>query len=101
MLGWVDRQFLQRWCRARRMKWFAIATVDGQAAVLLVAEAADRPPIRVVADRGELRLETSSGHILAMASNLAALLDVIDAGIADLPLPTAHQPAAEPLRQVA
>jgi hypothetical protein len=100
MLGWVDRQFLQRWCRGRRMKWFAIASVDGQAAVLLVAEAGDRPPIRVVADRGELRLETASGHLLAMSSNLAALLDVVDAGIADLPLPSA-QPGACALRQVA
>ena len=96
----ADRQFLQRWCRARRMKWLASTSTDGSPAILLFADAADRPPMRLVAGREGLRLETEGADILAAASTLPALLDVLDAGIADLPAPP-PRPGPAPLSRVA
>jgi hypothetical protein len=85
MLTTADRQFLIRWCRARRVKWFAAVASDGGPAVLLIADTGPRVPMRVAFAPDGLRLETETGEVLAAASDLPALLDALDAGIADLP----------------
>jgi len=78
MLDQLDRQALLRWCHSRRMKW-AEAASD---AVLLVAESGTGPATRLRPGEDGWQLETEAGEALAAASDLPALLDAMDAGLA-------------------
>lgn len=91
MLEAADRLFLVRWCRARRVNWFAATTRQGTPTIMLLAEGFGAPPIRVIGEAGALRLVANDGEILAAASSLQSLLDALDAGIA--------APAQAPPRQ--
>lgn len=84
MLDTGDRLVLLRWCRTRRVPWSAADTPSAATVVTLHATQGRRT-LRVVAEPDGMRLETESGITLAAASGLLALLDAIDAGIADLP----------------
>ena len=97
MLGQNDRQVLMRWCRARRVRWLATLGPDRQPAVLLVADGPGWPAMRVLAERDGLLLETETGEILAAASGLQALLDAVDAGIAEVAGAAATAPVADHL----
>ena len=43
--------------------------------------------MRLVLNEPELRLEDAAGEALAAASDLPALLDAVDGGVAEMPLP--------------
>lgn len=85
MLAPADLRILTDWCRQRAMDWVALR-VDADAAVLLLEpKAAVRPwqRMRLIAgDRGYL-LEDEGCQPLASASDLPALLDALDGGVAD------------------
>ena len=88
MLDHADRHALGRWCRTRRVKWFAATTGAGGDAVLLAADTGGWPAMRLVRVTDGWLLETGAGEALAAASALPALLDAMDAGIAEIaPLP--------------
>ncbi len=75
MLDQSDRQALLRWCTARRVTWAESAP----GAVLL--RGAGRAT-RLCPGQDGWTLETEAGEALAAASNLPALLDAMDAGLA-------------------
>ncbi len=85
MLAPTDLRTLTDWCRHRGKDWVALR-VDADAAVLLLEpKVAARPwqRMRLIAgDRGYL-LEDEGGQALASASDLPALLDALDGGVAD------------------
>ena len=85
MLAPTDLRNLTDWCRHRAMDWMALL-VDADAAVLLLApKAAARPwqRMRLIASDHGYRLEDEGGQALASASDLPALLDALDGGVAD------------------
>ena len=98
MLAPSDLQTLTGWCRNRAMCWTALR-VDAVAAVLMLEpRAATRPWQRmrlVVADHVYL-LEDEAGQALASASDLPALLDALDGGVADAPALVLLYPGARP-----
>ena len=75
MLDQSDRQALLRWCTARRVTWAESAP----GAVLLTGAG---PATRLCPGAEGWTLETEAGEALAAASNLPALLDAMDAGLA-------------------
>ena len=87
MLAPSDLQTLTGWCRKRAMCWTALR-VDAEVVLLLLEpRAAIRPWQRmhlVVTDHVYL-LEDEAGQALARASDLPALLDALDGGVADVP----------------
>lgn len=96
MLDRDDLRRLTAWCAARRLRWQPARSDSGEQAVLL-DHAGSRQPWRrmeVLADPAGYRLRDEAGATLAVASDLSALLDAVDAGVADAP-------AAGPRRQPA
>lgn len=75
MLDQSDRQALLRWCTARRVTWAESAP----GAVLLKGVG---PATRLCPRADGWTLENEAGEALAAASNLPALLDAMDAGLA-------------------
>ncbi|MCX7381331.1 MAG: hypothetical protein NT133_07925 [Alphaproteobacteria bacterium] len=94
MLDTSDRLVLLRWCRARRVPWSTGDTPGGTAMITLHATQGRRT-LRVIAAADGMRLETEGGDTLAAASGLLALLDAVDAGIADMP----NLPHRSPIRR--
>lgn len=91
MLEQSDRTILSRWCRARGVRWFAATTGAGVDAVLLAADTGGWPLMRLVRIVDGWLLETEAGEPAAAASDLLALLDAMDAGIAEFgSLPNVH-----------
>lgn len=87
MLAPSDLQTLTGWCRDRAMCWTALRVTAEAAVLLLEPLVAARPwqRMRLIAtDQGYL-LENEAGQALASASDLPALLDALDGGIADAP----------------
>ncbi len=84
MLDVGDRLVLLRWCRARRVPW-SVAEGEADGAVITLHATQGRQTLRIIAGPAAMRLETGTGATLAAASGLLALLDAIDAGVADLP----------------
>ena len=78
---------LNAWCGGRGLSWSAAHRTGAGAAILLRPAGFGRPWRRMmlVWDAGELRLEDEYGDTLASASNLPALLDAMDGGVADAP----------------
>jgi hypothetical protein len=68
------------WCRARGMTW--LPGSGAAALVLRPQRRADGDALMIAQREGELRLLSRSGDVLAAASDLPALLDAIDAGVA-------------------
>lgn len=85
MLAAIDLRTLTAWCSHRAMRWLALrADADG-AALLLEPLIATRPWQRMhllAGDEGFL-LQDEAGQALATASDLPALLDALDGGVAD------------------
>jgi hypothetical protein len=84
MLGPEERVLLDLWCRQRAMRWYP-APGRGASALMLAHDRWDRPFARMllVREADEFLLHEANGSILAMASDLPALLDAVDAGVAD------------------
>ncbi len=104
MLTPKDLQTLTFWCQHRAMRWLALR-VDADATVLLLEpQSAARPwqRMRLLATDHGFLLEDEAAQALASASDLPALLDALDGGVADAPslvqlyprpLPTLREPA--------
>ena len=97
MLRRADLLLLTGWCRARDMSWLPGRVGSGEAAVLLERRGHRAAAMLLVLDAGELRLLDAAGQELAVASDLQALLDALDFGVADpspRTLPTGRPPQA-------
>ncbi len=88
MLRAADLQALGVWCQDHRVTWSATRRDGADLAVILEPETASRAwqCMRLVLDAPELRLEDETGQALACASDLPALLDAMDGGLADIAL---------------
>ncbi len=84
MLEGADFRHLARWCRQRRMQVQDAGAVRGAAAMRLVPDAGPAAfgPMFLVAEPGEYRLLDGQGEPLAAASDLPAVLDAVDGGVA-------------------
>ena len=79
---------LSAWCAARGMRWIPARTDDGAPALLLERRGQGlADAMLVVPHDGGFRLVDTGGDILASASDLPALLDAVDGGIAEPPPP--------------
>ncbi len=84
MLRRVDLQILAEWCRRRRMCWSPGRSEDAAPALLLEPRGrGDARPMLLVVRAGEWCLVDQDGDTLATASDLPALLDALDGGVAD------------------
>ncbi|MCW3477612.1 hypothetical protein [Limobrevibacterium gyesilva] len=94
MLDPADLQILARWCRARRLGW---RRKSGPAAGHVLLEplmaAAPWQGMLLVAGVDGYLLQDATGETLAFASDLPALLDAVDAGVAEPPRGPAGLPA--------
>jgi len=94
MLGRGALRALATWCAARGMRWMPARTDDGSPALLL--ERRGQPPAEamlVVLHDGGFWLVDASGEVLASASDLPALLDALDGGVAEPPRRRIERPA--------
>ena len=78
---------LSVWCDVRSLSWTAARSERGRAVLTLWPRDTGRPwqHMRLVLDEPDLRLENELGETLATASDLPALLDAVDGGVAELP----------------
>lgn len=87
MLDRQDLMLLTRWCRARSVAWQPARSEDNEPALLLqgrIAAPAWTGMLLAVSDDG-FTLTDAGGETLATTSDLAALLDALDAGLAARP----------------
>jgi hypothetical protein len=84
MLATADLRILTRWCRNRRLNWLPAAAVGGAPAITLmpVGRRAPWQEMLLVAREDDFCLRDAPGATLATASDLPALLDALDAGVA-------------------
>ena len=87
MLKRSDLRLLAAWCRPRGISWLPAAAEGACAALWLMPPGRGVAAMLLVLDRTELRLLDAAGQELAAASDLPALLDAMDGGIADPPVP--------------
>ena len=85
MLEVTELRLLTGWCRRRGLRWQPFEAAAETARLLLEPLAALHPWQRMVlvADAEGLRLEDEACEPLAAASDLPALLDALDGGVAD------------------
>ena len=98
MLTRAELLLLADWCRARRMTCIparAVDGADGAAALLLQRPGREADAMLLVVEARERRLLDGAGLQLATASGLPALLDAVDAGVADMPAAPAVPSAPE------
>ncbi len=95
MLNSSELRTLTAWCVQRDLRWTPAHPAGGVAVLLLEPRAARTPWQRMllVLDEPEMRLETELGEALASASDLPALLDAMDGGVAEVPVPGRYAPA--------
>lgn len=80
-----DVRLLAAWCRPRGFAWLPAAADGGCAALWLTPSARGTEAMLLVVEQSELRLLDAAGQELAAASDLHALLDAVDGGVADPP----------------
>ena len=87
MLAVRDLRELTNWCRTRRLTWTPAQLEDGAAALSLQRVSASTPwtNLFLVAEDAGFTLLDASGRMLAAASDLPALLDAVDGGVAEPP----------------
>ena len=86
MLGRGALRALAAWCAARGMRWTPARSDDGAPALLLERRGQPAAQAMLVVLREEgFRLVDAGGEELALASDLPALLDALDGGIAEGP----------------
>jgi len=85
MLIPIDLKMLTLWCRSRAMRWLPLRSGAETAVLLLEPLAASRPwqRMRLSASDSGFLLADEVGQTLATASDLPALLDALDGGVAD------------------
>jgi|GEM_PF-4842047 len=84
MLDQADRTVLVRWCRTRHVTWAALSGAPEHPVISLLAEEGPWAALRLSHEPSGWMLATEGGETLAAASSLPALLDAMDAGIAEL-----------------
>lgn len=87
MLNRSELRTLTAWCVQRDLRWTPAQPIGGVAAMLLEPQISRVPWQRMllVFDEPDMRLETELGETLASASDLPALLDAVDGGVAEPP----------------
>jgi hypothetical protein len=85
MLARAELLLLVAWCRARRMTCIPAGAGAGTAALLLQSVGRGADAMLLVVEPTERRLLHWAGQELATASDLPALLDAVDGGVADIP----------------
>jgi hypothetical protein len=85
MLTPIDLKTLTLWCHSRAMHWLPLRSGADTAELLLEPLAASRPwqRMRLCATDSGFLLADEAGQTLATASDLPALLDALDGGVAD------------------
>jgi hypothetical protein len=85
MLDSSELRTLTAWCARRDLRWTPARPDGGVSTMLLEARAARVPWQRMllVFDEPDMRLENELGETLASASDLPALLDAVDGGVAE------------------
>ncbi len=91
-----DLRLLAAWCQPRGIAWTPAAAHHAGAALWLLPSGRGAEAMMLVVDRAELRLLDAAGQELATASDLPALLDAVDGGVADPPAVTSW--SARPAR---
>ncbi len=89
MMDGTQVQLLTAWCNRRALSWSPGRLVDGAPVMVLRPQQCGRPwqGMALIMGRPELRLEDEQGDTLASASDLPALLDALDGGVAEPPQP--------------
>ena len=85
MLDTTELRTLTAWCAQRDLRWTP-AQPDGGVSTMLLEPRAARVPwqrMLLVFDEPDMRLENELGETLASASDLPALLDAVDGGVAE------------------
>jgi hypothetical protein len=98
MLESSDLRFLSLWCQARHLSWLP-ARADGQRWIMVLESrdpAAAWQRMLLVTEGADMRLEDELGEPLACASDLPALLDAVDGGVAEKPRVQSHAHVAGP-----
>ncbi len=95
MLNSSELRTLTAWCVRCYLRWTPAHPAHGVATLLLEPRSGRTPWQRMllVLDEPEMRLETELGEALASASDLEALLDAMDGGVAETPVPSRRAPA--------
>ena len=90
MLDGAELRALSLWCGKRDLSWTPAESEHGPPTMLLKPRDPSRPWQRMilVLEQGELRLENELGETLASASDLLALFDAVEGGIAEAPFGT-------------
>jgi len=84
MLDAAELAVLARWCRAAALSWQPLGCAE-ETVLLLEPRAGERPwqRMRLCAGEAGYRLHDAADRLLAAATDLPALLDALDGGIAD------------------
>ena len=87
MLDGCDLRALSAWCEERNLSWSVAPSGAGHSEMVIEPRDAVHSwqRMRLVLALPELRLENEAGETLARASDLPALLDAVDGGVADQP----------------
>ncbi len=85
MFDTADLRVLSIWCSQNRMSWMPGRSDDGEGGLLLRGSVTRHMPAELLLLIGqpELRLVDGGGETMASASTLPALLDALDAGVAE------------------
>jgi hypothetical protein len=85
MLTPMDLKMLTLWCQHRTMRWLPLRTGADTAELLLEPLTPSRPwqRMRLCVRESGFLLADETGQTLATASDLPALLDALDGGVAD------------------
>jgi hypothetical protein len=90
MLNVRELRILDRWCGARRLSWGSLPASEalaGRPALRIFTPGRDGPgAMYLTASARGFELRDGQGEALAFASDLPALLDAVDGGVAE-PLP--------------
>jgi hypothetical protein len=83
-----DSVMIANWCRVRGLAWAPWRAQSGTLGVLISRPGQARAEACMISVRGdEFTLAAPGGATLAAASDLPAVFDALDAGVADAPLP--------------
>ena len=82
-----DLSLLSAWCGRHDMTWSAVQSPTDTPSMVLIPKDARHPweTILLILQCPEIRLENGLGETLASGSNLPALLDAVDGGVAEPP----------------
>ena len=94
MVGRSALRALASWCAARGMRWSPARSDEGAPALLLDRRGQPQAEsMLVVLHEDGFHLRNAVGEELAAASELPALLDALDGGVAEPPRRRAARPA--------